>query len=117
MSRRAGILVAGAVVIGVAIAVAVVVLRPPVPVVSEADVDVTISCAASIGLDDAACRELGDEILRDGPPSFTFEMDDLARLELDRSWLGLGSECTAAYFIERYPDMAVFSDGVECPGA
>jgi hypothetical protein len=115
MNRRAGMLVAGALVLAVAIAAAVVVLRPPVSAASQADPDVTISCAAWVGLDDAACRERGDGILRAGPPSSTFEMDDLARLELDRSWFGLGSGCTATYFIERYPDQAVFSEEVECP--
>ena len=115
VSHRAGF--AGAVVLVAAIAVAVLLLRPPVDVASEVDPDVTISCAASVGLAEVACRERGDAILGDGPPSFTFEMEDLARLELDRSLLGLGSDCTAAYFIERYPDQAVFTDEVACPDA
>lgn len=114
MSRRFAIVV-GAVALIVAIGIAVLLLRPPVRVASQADPDVTIFCAAPIGIDDAACRELGDRLLAGDPPSFTFEMDDLARLELDRSLLGFGSECAAAYFIERYPDQAVFTDPIECP--
>lgn len=115
MSGRFAIVVGVVALLVVAIAIAVLVLRPPVRVASRADPDVTISCAAAIGLDDAGCRGMGDRILRGGPPSFTFEMDDLARLDLDRSLLGFGSQCAAAYFIERYPDQAVFTDPIECP--
>jgi hypothetical protein len=116
VSRRAGTILGGTVVLVAVIALAVLVLRPPVIAMSEADSDVTISCSASVGLDAARCRDVSDQLLRGGPPSFTFEMDDLARLELDRSLFGFGADCTAAYFIERYPGEAVFTAEVECPG-
>ncbi len=87
-------------------AAAVYLLRPPVEVASEADPDVTIECAAATGVDRAACLAWGDAIIAGDPPSFTFEMEDLVRLRLERAWFGLGSECHASYVIARYAEPA-----------
>ena len=67
------------------------------------------------GADEDACRAWGDAILDAGPPSFTFEMDDLARLRIDRPLLlGFGSRCEAVYFTSRYPDEAVWTEETSC---
>jgi hypothetical protein len=91
------------------------VLRPPVRAAAGADPDVTVVCAAASGLEQAACAAWGDEILAAGPPSTTFEMEDLERLELSRSLLGLG-DCQVAYFLGRYPDDAAWTEATDCPG-
>ena len=73
----------------------------------------TIECAGSTGVT-GACGAWGDEILAAGPPSTTFEMDDLRRLRLDRPMLGFASTCVAEYFVSRYPDDAIWDDEVAC---
>jgi hypothetical protein len=97
-------------------AAALYLLRAPIEVASEADPDVTIECAAATGVEGPACLAWGDEIIAGDPPSFTFEMEDLVRLRLDRAWFGFGSECHAQYLIARYAEPA-FSDEVVCADA
>lgn len=104
------LVVSAVVVVG---AVTFYLVRPPVEVASRADPDVTIECAAATGVESATCRAWGDGIIAGNPPSFTFEMEDLVRLRLERSWFGFGSECHASYLIARYPEPA-FTDEVVC---
>lgn len=114
------------VVAAVAIAVAAAVLalvigwlaigRPAVRADSTAMPAVVVECAGSTGVSSATCAAWGDDILSDGGPSSTFDMDDLARLELRRGAWGFGGECEAAYFIGRYPDDAVWTEEVPCVG-
>lgn len=103
---------------GLALAVAVVWLaRPPIRSTSAVRADVTVECAAATGVDADACRAWGDATLEQGPPSFTFEMDDLVRLRIDRPVLGLAATCEAAYFTSRYPDVAVWTEETACISA
>ena len=95
----------------------VVLARPPTRVTSDADADVTLECGANTGLARDACRSWGDATLSQGPPSFTFEMDDLVRLRIDRTVLGFGSSCEVAYFTSRYPDVAVWTEETACQSA
>jgi hypothetical protein len=88
--------------------------RPPVEAVSAGDPDVTIECSASTGVTSSECGTWGDEILAFPAPSTTFEMDDLARLRIDRPLLGFGSPCQVEYFIERYPDDSAWDSDVPC---
>lgn len=115
---RLGFVIAAAVV-GLVLVVAagglVLATRPGVSVGSQVDPDVTVECAAGTGLDEGGCRAWGDAQLALGGPSTTFEMDDLARLRLERSLFGLGGECSAIYSIERYPDEPVWTEAVACP--
>lgn len=108
-------LLAGLVVLAAVIGGMLLVARPPVSVASASDADVTIECDAGTGLSADQCRSWGDATLAAGPPSATFEMDDVARLELTRSLFGLGSECSAVYAIERYPDRPAWTEPVDCP--
>lgn len=103
-------------VVVVAAAATLYLLRPSIEVASEADPDVTIECTAGTGLDRGGCLAWGDAIIAGDPPSFTFEMDDLVGLRLERSWFGLGSECHASYLIGRYAEPA-FTDEVVCATA
>lgn len=80
---------------------------------SELQPGLTIECAASTGVADE-CREWGDEILAEGPPSTTFEMDDLVRLRIDRPMLGFAATCVAEYYVSRYPDDSIWDDEVAC---
>lgn len=57
---------------------------------------------------------MGDSLLRTGPPSSTFEWDDLARIVLQRPMWGLSSTCEVTYFISRYPDEAVWDEEIPC---
>lgn len=84
---------------------------------SDSDPDVTLECAASTRVGRDACLAWGDFTLRQGPPSFTFEMDDLTRLRIDRPLLGFGSPCEVAYFISRYPDDPAWMDEIPCIAA
>lgn len=88
-------------------------LRPGVEVASAVDPDVTITCPASASVSEEACRTWGDGVLSAGPPSHTFEMDDLARLSLERG--PFGGPCTVSYVIERYSDDPAWTDAVACP--
>jgi hypothetical protein len=89
-------------------------LAPPVTVESTAQSGVTVECTAATGMDDEQCVAWGDEVIAAGPPSFTFEMEDLARLELDRSAFGFGSSCEAAYLVSR-TDEPIWREEVPCP--
>ncbi|MDQ4036377.1 MAG: hypothetical protein M3153_10660 [Chloroflexota bacterium] len=97
------------------LAVALALLRglPVTAVGSTLIPGVRIECAGSTGVKDD-CRAWGDEILAEGPPSTTFEMDDLVRLRLERPMLGFASTCVAEYFVSRYPDDATWDDEVAC---
>lgn len=97
---------AAAVALVLAVAATVQLIRPPVQVTSTTDPEVTIECAATTGVDAASCLAWGDALIEGDPPSFTFEMDSLSRLRLDRSWLGLGSACQVSYSISRYAEAA-----------
>ena len=88
-------------------------LRTPTEVSSSLDPDVTVHCDGSIAED--ACASWGDAVLADGAPSFTFDMEDLVRLELTRSMFGFGSTCEAAHFTGRYPTDAVWTEDIGCP--
>ena len=115
MSTR-GIAVIVAAALLAAVVGAAVVFRSSTEVTSAVDPDVTIECAASTGAGPAACLAWGDGIVGGEPPTFTFEMDSLSRLRLDRSWFGFGSECRASYVIDRYSEPA-FTDEVPCAAA
>ena len=107
--------VAVAILVGVVVVVALAwMVRPSTQAVSAVRHEVTIECAAMTGTDVDACRAWGDAILEAGQPSFTFEMDDLARLRIDRPLQGLGANCEAVYFTSRYPDDAVWSEEIPC---
>ena len=76
---------------------------------------VAIVCSGSTRISSAeACRAWGDAILGEGPPSHTFNIEDLARLELSRPLLGLAGACEADWFLGRYPDDAVWAEEVAC---
>lgn len=104
-----------AVVVLVPLAVAVLLLaRPAIDVVSSTDPDVTIRCDGSTPISPDACMDWGDQILAKGAPSMTFEMEDLARLELSRPMLGFAAECRAAFFLQRYPNESAWEEESEC---
>lgn len=88
--------------------------RAAIRVTSDADADVTIECAPTTGVDPDACLAWGDAIAGEGQPSFTFEMDDLARLRIDRPMVGFSATCEVAYFTSRYPDDAVWMEEIPC---
>ena len=88
--------------------------RPSVEASSSTDPDVTVECSAATGVSAAECGTWGDEILALPAPSTTFEMDDLARLRIDRPLLGFGAPCQVQYFLERYPDDSTWDSGVPC---
>lgn len=113
--RRKAAPIAVLVLLGVA-AAAYVALRSPTLATSVVDPDVTIECAASASVSAEACGAWGDEILGLGPPSATFEMEDLSRLAISGPLLGLGSSCRVEYFLQRYPDDAVWTEDIPCGG-
>lgn len=95
---------------------AAVLSRPTTEATSSADPDVTIRCDGSTSVSRDACLAWGDEILALGPPSNTFEMNDLARLVITKPLLGFGSPCHVEYFLQRYPDDAVWDGDAPCHG-
>ena len=101
--------VAAAVAIGASLLLA---LRPSVTVASEVAPGVTVECRG-IG-DEEECLSYGDAVLAGGAPSNTFEMGDLTRLVIERPALGDASRCSAAWYIERYPDDPVWESEVAC---
>lgn len=115
MARGVALLAAAVVVVALVGTGAFLVARPPTLVASAVDRDVTIECAASSGADEAACLAWGDRILAEGAPTTTFEAEDLVRLRLDRSLLGLGVSCRAEWFLSRYPGDVAWAEELDCP--
>lgn len=112
MRRKAALLVMIAVVI---LAGAWFVLgRSGVEAASAVDPDVTITCDAWTSVSLEACGSWGDGILQAGPPSRTFEMDDLAHLAISRQTFGLAASCRVEYFLERYANDPAWTDEVAC---
>jgi hypothetical protein len=54
-------------------------------------------------------------VLADGPGMHTFDPDDLERVRLGRSVLGLMGDCQAEYFVGRFGGEAVARQTVPCP--
>jgi len=89
------------------------VARPTVTTVVD---EVAVECAANTGVSPSECLSWGTNLLSGEPPSATFEMSDLVRIELQRPSFGLSPTCRADYFISRYPDESVWSEEVPCYG-
>lgn len=87
-------------------------LRPGVSVAASVDPDVTIECGASLDLDEDGCRGLGDTVLAGGPPTTTFELEDVARIRIDGGFLG--GDCRVEYFLGRYPDDVAWTEDGTC---
>lgn len=113
MAIRIGAAVA---LLGAAGLLAYLLLRPPVEAASASDPDVAIACSAATGVSVETCRAWGDEILARGSPSPTFEMDDLARLVIDRPTWGLSATCEVEYFISRDARNRVWHEETACVG-
>jgi len=91
-------------------------LRPPVTATSAADTDIAIECSAATGVSVETCQAWGDQILGQGAPSPTFEMDDLARLVIDRPTWGFSATCEVDYFISRDAENRAWHEVIACPG-
>jgi hypothetical protein len=100
--------------LAVAALLAYLLLRPPVEATSTSDPDVAIECSAATGVSVETCRAWGDEILATGPPSTTFEMDDLARLVIDRPPWGFSPTCEVDYFISRDAENRAWHEATAC---
>lgn len=121
MRRRAAASTTVRVTVAMAVAVAVfaiggawMVVRPGASVASTVNQAVTIECTGATGVSAETCRAWGDAVLADDAAPPTFEREDLGRLRLDRSLLGLGDECRADWFVSRYPDKPVWSGEAPC---
>lgn len=115
VSRRRAAGLAVAIGVGLALVIGFAWLaRPSVVTTSDLRADVAIECMAATGVDVAGCRVWGDTILSADPPSFTFEMDDLSRLEIDRPLAGMGTDCEVRYYLARYADDPVSTDAIAC---
>ena len=75
----------------------------------------TIECTGWTGVTEE-CTAWGAEVLADGPPSNTFELEDIVRIRLDRPTFGLANGCTVEYFLSRYPDDVAWTEETDCPG-
>lgn len=108
---RIGLVVLGVLLVAAAVAWFVI-LRPGVSVAASEDPDVTIECTASLGLDEDGCRGLGDAVLAGGPPTTTFELEDVARIRIDGG--PFGGDCRVEYFLGRYPDEVAWTQEGAC---
>jgi hypothetical protein len=97
-------------------ATVVLAVRPGQEVASASDPDVTVTCDGSTGVGADQCQVWGDDVLALGPPSTTFEFQDVNRLHLSKPLFGFGSPCRVQYYIERYPDDPAWEDDVPCVG-
>ena len=77
---------------------------------------VAVECTGWTGVS-TGCADWGSVVLDAGPPSATFEMEDVNRLVLDHPSFGLGSACEARYFLSRYPDEPAWTERIPCTGA
>lgn len=74
---------------------------------------ITVECSGWTGAGDG-CGPWGAEILAQGAPSNTFEMEDVVRVRLDRPAFGFASTCVAEYVLSRYPDEVAWTEEVAC---
>ena len=113
MAIRIGAVLA---LLAVAALLAYLLLRPPVEATSASDPAVALECSAATGVSVETCRAWGDEILATGAPSPTFEMDDLARLVIDRPAWGFSPTCEVDYFISRDAERRAWHEEIACVG-
>jgi hypothetical protein len=106
---RAGLLAALVVAVVATVAVAALLLRPTATAVTGDGV--AVECT---GVDPATCAAWAESVLADGPGIHTFDPEDLERVRLGRSILGLFGDCQAEYLIGRYDDVAA-RETVTCP--
>lgn len=98
---------------GAAVVVAVVggaLLRPVTTATTDAGV--AVECVGVA--DESACAAWGASVLEAGPGIRVFDPEDLERVRLGRSILGLFGECRAEYFLGRYEDSAAARETVPC---
>jgi hypothetical protein len=93
---------------------AYVVSRSSSTTVVEDAAGATIECTGWTGVTDE-CATWGAEVLAEGSPSNTFELEDVARIRLDRPTFGLAEGCTVEYYLSRYPDEVEWSEEIDCP--
>ena len=90
-------------------------LRGAVPAVARdaGGSGVTVECTGWTGVS-VGCADWGAAVLAEGPPSSTFEMEDVNRLVLDRPTFGFAGSCEARYFLSRYPDEPAWTEPIPC---
>jgi hypothetical protein len=106
--RRIG-LVIGLLVVALLAVLALPLARPSTTVTVAG---VTVECANTA--DETWCAAWADSVLADGPGIHTFDPDDLERVRLSRTFLGLAGDCQAEYFVGRSEDAAA-NETVACP--
>ena len=74
---------------------------------------ITAECTGWTGVS-SSCVDWANDVLAQGAPSNTFEMEDVVRIRLDRPKLGFAATCEAEYFLSRYPDEVAWSEVVPC---
>lgn len=91
-------------------------VRPGHEVSSASDPDVSFTCDGSTGVDADQCTTWGDDVLALGPPSTTFELQDVSLLHFSKPLFGFGSPCRVEYYLQRYADDPVWEEDVPCAG-
>jgi hypothetical protein len=69
----------------------------------------TIECDGTTGVTDG-CADWGMDVLAQGAPSHTFELEDVVRIRFVRE----GEACVAEYYLGRYPDDVAWSEETDC---
>lgn len=69
----------------------------------------TIECDGTTGVTDG-CADWGIDVLAEGAPSHTFELEDVARIRFVRE----GEGCVVEYYLSRYPDDVAWSEEIAC---
>lgn len=109
MSRsRAAFAIGTLAAVAVALGATFVLLRPTGTTTTPGGV--AVEC---VGVDAAECAIWAESTLADGPGIHTFDPEDLERVRLSHSFLGLFGDCQAEYFLGRY-DEAVAREIVDC---
>ena len=101
----------------VAVLGGIILLRAATSTVAEhvGEQQISVECTGWTGVS-TGCRDWATEILAQGAPSNTFEMDDVSSMRLDRPMLGFAATCVAEYFVSRYPDEVAWTEDVPCQG-
>jgi hypothetical protein len=107
---RIGLVIGLLIVVLLTAVLALALVRPSTTV---AVAGVTVECANTA--DESRCAAWAESVLEDGPGIHTFDPDDLERVRLSRSLLGLAGDCQAEYFVGRSED-PVANETVACPG-
>src|SRR5688500_10489579 len=105
MSRNLRLMVIGLAAIAVVVAASGCQLPGRETTIVQDAADATIECDGTTGVVEG-CADWGIDVLAQGAPSHTFELEDVVRIRFVRQ----GEGCVVEYYLSRYPNEVEWSE-------